>query len=493
MSSRWGQVNSLPPDITALGHKWRGIFEFSPVPTLVVTGGSHPTDGGFGRIVEANGAARQLLAVLDQNPSSTRIGDLLDADDGDALIELLGNQLLTGGLPVALRQSAVGQDTERDFALHAQPLGDESGQIIIQLTPYDGWRAVERVQVEEQRFRSALLELSELAHVTKDDDEFYQRLIERAVEVVPGAQGGSVQLNIPGTAKFRFVAAVGYDLDGLQQHVLEQKQFFRDAWNPSAQIIRNFDAQGRSAEITEWLETVGRLSEITVNVSAPALFEGLPVAFLSLDNFEDDQAMTETSVEMTTVLSLLIAELWGRRRLEAEIRREREAYKHLALHDPLTGLANRRHLKRLLREQLEAVHAGHSSAVLFVDVDDFKGVNDRMGHKVGDQLLVEVAKCLERSVRGNDVVGRWGGDEFLIIPKHLASIEEAEELADRVIDGFKQELTLGGGFRYRSRVTVGVGWCTDSEAGIDRWVTTADQALYAAKAAGKGVARLLEV
>jgi len=288
------------------------------------------------------------------------------------------------------------------------------------------------------------------------------------------------------------VAAVGYDLKGLQRHDLDQHQFFRDAWDPNARIIRNFDNAGRSPEVSEWLETVGRLSDIVVNVSGPVLSDGFPIAFLSLDNFEDADAMTETSVEMTTVLSRLIGDLWRRRQLEAEVRKEREAFKHLALHDPLTGLANRRNLERTLNDAMGgARRTNRPSCVLFIDLDDFKGVNDRLGHEVGDRLLIRAAEGLSDVVRAGDKVGRWGGDEFLVVPHRLETAEEAVELAERLLARFEDDIDLGNGLMYRARLSVGVGWSTDSQIAVDGLIGTADRALYEAKAAGKGISRVL--
>ena len=338
------------------------------------------------------------------------------------------------------------------------------------------------------------MELSELSYTTKDDSAFYQRLIERAVEVVPGAQGGSVQLNVPGTTMFRFVAAVGYDLQGLQRHTLDMKHFFRDAMDPVARVVHDLKVDSRTPEIAEWLETIGRLSEIASNVSGPVLSDGNPIAFLSLDNFEDPNAMSETSVEMTTVLSRLIGELLRRRSLEAELRREREAYRHLAMHDPMTGLANRRNLDISISEALEsASRRGRPSAVLFADLDDFKAVNDDLGHEIGDRFLVQVAQTLNRATRAGDMVGRWGGDEFLVLPYRLESADEAMFLAHRVLDAFDNDFELGDGIRRSASLSIGVGWSTDSNTTPGELIRAADDALYNAKALGKGIAQLRKV
>ena len=469
---------------------WRNVVESSPVPTLLLSGGPDASEPGH--IVYCNGAARQRFLLPSGDAVTESIFDLLSPVDHELVKELLSFERAEHA-PIELELALldhVGTNAgcRSMFALHLQSLDDDL--CIAQLVRADGWSAADDALAEQHRFRSALLELSDLAHATQDDDEFYQYLLERAVEVVPGAQGGSVQLGIPGTTSFRFVAAVGYDLPGLQEHVLDRADFFRDAINPQAMIVREFTNTGRSPEIAEWLETVGRLSEIVVNVSAPVVVEGTPVAFVSMDNFEDPSAMSDTSIEMTTVLSRLIGDLWLRRRLEAELRSEREAFRKQALHDPLTGLANRRNLEQTLRDAVannQPVAA--PSAVLFVDIDDFKGVNDRLGHDVGDMLLIAVANGLRRVTDNAGLVGRWGGDEFLIVPQQVQSPDQVLEIAATILRAFEPPIRLAGS-PYRVRLSVGVGWSDDSDLTSSHLVRLGDEALYRAKAEGKGTARL---
>lgn len=451
----------------------------------------------------ANKSAYELFGSLAGKGQSS-LYDLIESDSHRLVDEGFAACLNSGASrteqsgepaegPGARSVIALGRDSQEKLTLHFQVQPETPELVIVQVVPCEGWKAVDQVLRVQKRFRTALMELSQLAFTTKNDDEFYQRLIERAVEVVPGAQGGSVQLNIEGTTEFRFVASVGYDLAGLQQRTLDQQHFFRDALDPAAQIVRDFGNEWRTSDIADWLETFGRLSEIVVNVSAPVIAEGRPVAFVSLDNFEDPEAMTETSVEMTTVLSRLIGELWRRRALEATVRREREAYRHQALHDPLTGLANRRKLERSIDEILTTTETGHPAAVLFVDLDDFKAVNDELGHAIGDLVLIGVANGLSSVVRNGDIVGRWGGDEYLVIPRRLESFDEAAGLADRILEYFAGPLQLGNEVTYQARLTVGVGWSADSLVEGSDLVRAADNALYEAKAAGKGLARFERV
>jgi diguanylate cyclase (GGDEF)-like protein len=507
---------------------WFEVVDRSPVALVLLDS----SEANCGHIRYANRAASALLAGARHARRSAEVEvevgveaeaapgglpvsilEFLTDVDGSALTELIFDlrnaeeSAMTGSAGPAPKQISVAlltgsrKEDRADGALSIHLGSGPDDSVIAQLVPTESSPAATttvplptEALEQQQRFRSALMELSELADSTSDDDEFYQRLIERAVQVVPGAESGSVQLHVPGTASFRFVAASGFDLAGLQLRELEVDSFFRDAWDPTARIVRDFSAEGRSDDVTDWLETYGRLSEIVVNVSAPVLVDGLPVAFLSLDNFDDPDAFTDTSVEMTTVLSRLIGTLWRRRHLESELRQEREAFRHEAMHDSLTALPNRRNLERLMSDGLESARRrGHPSAVLFLDIDDFKGVNDRLGHEVGDLLLIGVAKALQEVVRLGDVVGRWGGDEFLVSPQRLESAAAAEALASRILAKFEEDLVLDSGVSYRARLTVGIGWSSDSTVEHGDLISTADAALYEAKAAGKGIARIRQV
>src|SRR5690606_21300321 len=113
-----------------------------------------------------------------------------------------------------------------------------------------------------------------------------------------------------------------------------------------------------------------------------------------------------------------------------------------ANHDALTELPNR---GVLLDPLDEVMGSGGSAAVLFVDLDHFKAVNDSLGHESGDELLREVAARIVRSVRSGDTVARFGGDEFVVLAEGASSLAAAEDLADRVAAAVTQPLLLSGG------------------------------------------------
>jgi diguanylate cyclase (GGDEF)-like protein len=161
-----------------------------------------------------------------------------------------------------------------------------------------------------------------------------------------------------------------------------------------------------------------------------------------------------------------------------------EKLKHQAFHDALTGLPNRLLLADKISQRLAAAKRdGTTAGVLFVDLDDFKVVNDTMGHGVGDELLVAAAARLASLIRDSDTAARLGGDEFALLIGDAEDSAAVEAAADRVVRAFGEPFVLAGG-SVITTVTVGVATTQDS-ADTDDLFRHADLALYAAKAAGK--------
>jgi len=160
-----------------------------------------------------------------------------------------------------------------------------------------------------------------------------------------------------------------------------------------------------------------------------------------------------------------------------------ERLRHDALHDPLTGLLNRTGL----REHVDRAWATRTKeapvAVLFGDLDGFKGVNDELGHDAGDEVLVHVAERLRTAVRGADVVARWGGDEFVVLCPTVANEEDAKRIADRIRTAIEVPFRVGPGL---AEIGISVGVALDSGQPLpDLLIKDADAAAYRAKAMGR--------
>ena len=169
----------------------------------------------------------------------------------------------------------------------------------------------------------------------------------------------------------------------------------------------------------------------------------------------------------------------------SEQRRYEERLTFLADHDPLTGLLNRRRFDEVLDTALRrASLLGQPGALLLLDLDHFKEVNDTMGHGVGDELIVGVARLLERSLRTNDHVARVGGDEFAVLLVG-ADPAAARTVAANLVDAVRQHVGTLDGVRRRVTASVGVATFEDAaEQGIDL-LALADMLLYDAKDAGR--------
>ncbi len=170
---------------------------------------------------------------------------------------------------------------------------------------------------------------------------------------------------------------------------------------------------------------------------------------------------------------------------------------HLAYHDTLTNLPNRALLTdRVNRALARARRTSHIGALLFLDLDKFKRINDSLGHSVGDELLIELARRLRSTLREEDTVARLGGDEFVVLLEGLGqrqehAVEKAGEIADKIRSVFNEEYRLNG---HELFVTASIGIVTFPHDGatVDTLLRHADTAMYHAKGAGRDASRVFE-
>jgi len=191
--------------------------------------------------------------------------------------------------------------------------------------------------------------------------------------------------------------------------------------------------------------------------------------------------LVEESEDTGPVVYCFIRDISERRRGEAQL-----AY--LAYHDPLTTLPNR----ILVEQQLDlalarARRADRAVALMFVDLDDFKEVNDRLGHAAGDQLLAAVATRLQSALRDSDVLARHGGDEFLVLLSDLENdpAPAAEAVAGKLLDSLREPFVIAG-VELRTGASIGVSVYPDDASDTEALLRHADAAMYEAKSGGGG-------
>jgi len=181
-----------------------------------------------------------------------------------------------------------------------------------------------------------------------------------------------------------------------------------------------------------------------------------------------------------------VADVTPLKRAQEELRIAREQAEKQAAHDPLTGLPNRLLLHETIARAIAAAGRTHEClALVSIDIDHFKAVNDSFGHAAGDRLLVELANRLQRSLRASDTVFRVGGDEFVALLPDIGSGAQAQVLADRILQAAREPLALGHDTITPS-VSIGVAMLASQGGSAEALLLAADRALYQAKHEGRG-------
>lgn len=176
----------------------------------------------------------------------------------------------------------------------------------------------------------------------------------------------------------------------------------------------------------------------------------------------------------------------GRLAADLELRRAREQGRAKGLQDTLTNLPNRLLFNDRLETTLKEAHrTGEMFAVLFIDLDRFKSINDSLGHGVGDEVLIAVAKRLRGAVRASDTVARYAGDEFTIILRHIIQREDVMRIAEKIVRVMEVPLTLADGSELHITASIGVSFYPDDAASAERLLKHADVAMYSAKGMGR--------
>jgi len=174
-----------------------------------------------------------------------------------------------------------------------------------------------------------------------------------------------------------------------------------------------------------------------------------------------------------------------------------EEIEHLAFYDPLTQLPNRRLLRDRLKQSLASnLRSGHGGALLFIDLDDFKALNDTLGHDKGDLLLQQVAERLLACVREGDTVARMGGDEFVVMLEDLSHLaldaaSQAEAVGGKILKSLNQPYSLVS-HEHHSTPSIGITLFNDKQPELDELLKQADIAMYQAKKAGRNTMRFFD-
>ena len=195
---------------------------------------------------------------------------------------------------------------------------------------------------------------------------------------------------------------------------------------------------------------------------------------------QSDRIVTITSGAILSVLILL--RIYD---LMKAVEKGKDRLRHDAEHDPLTGLANRMRFADRTRSAMDDETNRHPVTVMFIDLDDFKTVNDSLGHQAGDELLSVVGSRLEKVVREGDTVARLGGDEFAMLLESAVDRRDAMNVARRTLEALGEPIDLGER-SVRAQASIGIAMDLDNDGDVDAIMRNADVAMYLSKSRGKG-------
>ena len=257
------------------------------------------------------------------------------------------------------------------------------------------------------------------------------------------------------------------------------------SWNRAAERLYGYSAEeaiGRPVSMIESPDRKGEQADVVRRVFAGE----------TVDQIEAERVRKDGSTIMVSLTISPVRDAGGEivsvaviARDITERKRDEDRLRHLAEHDQLTGLANRQRFDSELKRELAKAGRYHShSAVLSVDIDNFKAINDSAGHAAGDAVLTEVADVLANRFRSTDVVARLGGDEFGVLVTAVG-IEEARAAADDLLATIRARPAMYGGMPFRITASIGVTAFQSDDVTASEVLVNADLAMYAAKAAGR--------
>ncbi|WP_103667393.1 GGDEF domain-containing protein [Pseudanabaena sp. BC1403] len=195
----------------------------------------------------------------------------------------------------------------------------------------------------------------------------------------------------------------------------------------------------------------------------------------------------EERIDIESELRQTRKELFELRTDLSESQAKEKDARHSALHDPLTGLPNRLLLEQHLDHGLtQSRRHGWKLALMFIDLDKFKNINDTYGHDVGDKVLITVAKRLQDFVRGEDIVSRWGGDEFICVLLNIKLEEEVIKLANKMVARISEDCDFDGTI-VSVGASIGIAICPRDGETADILFKQVDRAMYRSKGSSKSV------
>ena len=323
---------------------------------------------------------------------------------------------------------------------------------------------------------AALLDAGRAVNAGLELPEVLRRILDNALDLLDASDGSVMLVEEPGV---------------LRAECVRGNEAARDSSVAFGQGIAGRVAESREALLIQGeLVGVGRRRRAPHSaMSVPLVHRGGLLGVLNV-NAEPGRIFDEYDLRALSLFGEHAASSIANARLFEAERANAIALAHRAYHDPLTDLANRTLFAERVGYALQSERI-RPIAVVFLDLDDFKKINDSLGHAAGDELLVQVASRLQLSLREEDVAARLGGDEFAVLLEDLPSADEAQRAAERLLLSLSGPIDVGDRL-VTVRASVGVAVGQPGASTAQELLRNADVAMYIAKGQGKGCVRLFE-
>ena len=353
------------------------------------------------------------------------------------------------------------------------------------LTREGGWARADRDDKESSRLRKMLRDrdalLDQLSGIQRALSEraplqdILDTIVDAAVELI-GDETVNLRLQDPADPTHLIrLAGRGYSE--------EVEPFMARIRTDEGAVGRAF-TEGRLVVIEDYQNNKDRLQVLggeglEAAMSAPVEENGRVIGALTVATHRRGRTYSLTEQQMLVTFAVHASVALTNARIA-------DSMAHLAFHDPLTGLPNRAlFVDRVTQALARSERKPQTTAVLFADLDNFKTINDSLGHAAGDELLMVVARRIRESLRPSDSAARFGGDEFAILLEDIGSERRIMNACERIMVSLVAQVDIQGTM-IDPRASIGVALSRDATCNADGLLRDADLAMYAAKAAGKG-------
>jgi diguanylate cyclase (GGDEF)-like protein/PAS domain S-box-containing protein len=452
---------------------FRRMFDATPLAVALAT-----LDDAV--VLDVNPAFAALVGQRAELLLGRPLGEALGTASSDLAADLRAR--VAAGIPVKTEEVELARSDGRPLhGLVSAERTEHEGRPALLLTIVD---VTDRLAQEARMRQLATFREKLMGFIEQTLDEgfegaiFFQRLVESAVAATPGAEAGSLLLRDDEGDRYRFAAAVGYDLERLAPVTFGDDEIHVSEHATHPVVVHDYVEALGDDERGRLLRRHGRTEDIRATLTVPIVLSGRRVAALCLDSFTSPDAFGEEAHRLAEAFGAQVATLVRRRSLELALER-------MAYHDHLTGLPNRVLFRdRLVQAVARARRNGRKGAALFLDLDNLKVTNDTLGHAVGDALLRGVAQRLQKTVREEDTVARIGGDEFTIVLPEIPDASAAARVAEKLLDAFRTPFQVAG-HEIHTSASIGITIFPDDAIGADALIQHGDTAMYHAKNHGK--------